>query len=519
MALNKLKCAFVLSLTLAILACNTSVPNNNMIVSPDNFQDLEKEYTFSSKILTQSYLKRKIDKWLTEPINGHALVKELAYAKSKQSQLFCEIIKEDPLILENINSIEAVKERILIDSNFATFLDSCIITPPFIGEFQVNTTTTFNQTRPAIAMDDNGDFVITWQSNSQNGDYIGVDIYGQRYNSLGSAVGSEFQVNTHTMGRQYGNSVAMDSDGDFVVTWTSSHFGGNYEVYAQRYNSSGSANGSEFQVNNYTTGYQEASTVAMDNNGDFVIAWDSQDQDGYLAGIFAQKYNSSGSAVGSEFQVNTFTSYSQQHPIVAMDGKGDFVIAWMSVGQESDYYGIFAQRYNSSGTVAGTEFKVNTYTPERQRETAIAMDNSGDFVIVWGSQYQDGNNWGLFAQRYNTSGAPNGSEFQVNTYTTGYQGEPSVSMDNAGDFIITWTSGIHDLDDYYGIFAQRYNSTGSAVGSEFLVNSNTTSGQWSSAVAMDNNGDFVITWNSYNNPVGDDYGIEALRYNSLGIPQ
>ncbi|MBN4002192.1 hypothetical protein [Nostoc sp. LPT] len=84
----------------------------------------------------------------------------------------------------------------------------------------------------------------------------------------------------------------------------------------------------EFQVNIYTTGNQSNSTVAMDADGDFIITWMSYGQDGSYDGIYAQRYNSAGVAIGNEFQVNTYTADEQFSPTVAMDGDGDFVISW-----------------------------------------------------------------------------------------------------------------------------------------------------------------------------------------------
>ncbi|MEH2210219.1 hypothetical protein, partial [Nostoc sp.] len=122
----------------------------------------------------------------------------------------------------------------------------------------------------------------------------------------------------------------------------------------------------EFQVNTYTIGSQSNSTVAIDADGDFVISWISSGQDGSGNGIYAQRYNSAGVAQGGEFKVNTYTSSTQNNPAVAMDSGGDFVISWTSNGQDGDGYGIYAQRYNSAGVAQGGEFKVNTYTSSTQ---------------------------------------------------------------------------------------------------------------------------------------------------------
>src|SRR5262249_14175194 len=64
-------------------------------------------------------------------------------------------------------------------------------------EFRVNTYTTNDQLAPAVAMDAAGNFVVVWQSNNQGPTGSGYDIYGQRYNAAGSAVGNEFRVNTY----------------------------------------------------------------------------------------------------------------------------------------------------------------------------------------------------------------------------------------------------------------------------------------------------------------------------------
>jgi hypothetical protein len=43
--------------------------------------------------------------------------------------------------------------------------------------------------------------------------------------------------------------------------------------------------------------------------------------------------------------VNTFTDDTQFLPQIAMNGRGDFVIAWTSDSQDGDVFGVFAQRY------------------------------------------------------------------------------------------------------------------------------------------------------------------------------
>jgi hypothetical protein len=401
-------------------------------------------------------------------------------------------------------SIAVASAATLFFAQMTAFAQSPV---PVGTEFQVNTQTIYVQNEPSVAMDSNGNFVVTWYSYGQDGE--GFGIYAQRYNSVGIVQGSEFQVNTYTTSNQIYPSVAMDSDGNFVITWESYGQGG---IYAQRYNSIGVAQGTEFRVNiTDTTSGESYPSVAMDSNGNFVITWGSE-QDGDGFGIYAQRYNSSGVAQGSTFQVNTYTINNQIYPSIAMDSNGDFVITWSSYGQDGSGRGIYAQRYNSSGVAQSSEFQVNTYTINDQNRPSVAMDNNGNFVVAWHSYGQDGNDVGIYAQRYDNSGTAQGSEFQVNTYTTSTQAFPSVAMDSDGDFDITWSSNDQD-GNASGIYAQSYNSSGVAQGIEFKVNTYTVSGQNLPNIAKSNYGNFVIAWHSYGQD-GSDVGIYAQLYSS-----
>ena len=379
-------------------------------------------------------------------------------------------------------------------------------------EFRVNTFGADTESSPAVAVDADGDFVVTWMSSGQGGS--GADIYAQRYNAAGVAQGGEFRVNTTTDSREYFTRVAMDADGDFVVTWQSYRDGSGWGIYAQRYNAAGMAQGGEFRVNTTMNGELRLPAVAMDADGDFVLAWQSYGQDGSYTGIYAQRYNAAGVARGSEFRVNTTTVHNQRDAAIAMDADGDFVVAWQSYGQDGSFFGIYAQRYNAAGVAQGGEFRVNTTTAGHQRDAAIAMDADGDFVVTWVSG--DGSWYGIYAQRYNTAGVAHGGEFRVNTTTADFQLSPAVAMDADGDFVVTWQS--RQDGSGAGIYAQRYNAAGVAQGGEFRVNTTTANNQLSPAVAMDADGDFVVTWDSQGQ-AGANWGTYAQRYNAAGVPQ
>jgi hypothetical protein len=106
---------------------------------------------------------------------------------------------------------------------------------PFGSEFRVNTFVANNQDDPAVGADASGNFVVVWRSATQDGS--GYGIFGQRFLGFGAPLGPEFRVNTYTTQGQTGPAVAADPAGNFIVVWNSNTQDGSaYGVYAQRYN-------------------------------------------------------------------------------------------------------------------------------------------------------------------------------------------------------------------------------------------------------------------------------------------
>jgi len=381
-------------------------------------------------------------------------------------------------------------------------------------EFRVNTYTTTGQAAGAVASTSAGDFVVVWVSQNQAGDDVGI--FGQRYASFGAPLGGEFHVNTYTTNQQRNPSVASDSAGNFIVAWHSlEQDGSGAGIFAQRYASTGAPLGNEFQVNSYTGVDQAFPTVASSAAGSVVVAWDSATQDGSLEGVFAQRYSSTGVPLGGEFRVNTYTPGRQGYPAVASDALGNFVVAWSS-DQDGSGFGIFAQRYTSTGAPLGGEFRVNSYTTSDQRFPSVASDAAGNFVVAWHSLSQDGDGEGIFAQRYANTGAPLGGEFRVNSYTTSVQSNPAAASDSAGNFVVAWQSYTQDDPDQAGVFAQRFLGTGAALGGEFRVNTYTTGLQFFPSVSADPAGNFVVVWTDFGQD-GSSFGVFGQRY-SLIVP-
>jgi hypothetical protein len=298
------------------------------------------------------------------------------------------------------------------------------------SEFQVNTSPIpapysldYPGTYPKVAGDPNGDFVVVWASYGN---------FGQRFDATGTPQGGEFAVS-------FAADIAADAAGNFVVVGVKND-GSQTGVSGQRYDSAGALLGAEFQANTYTSGPQNQPEVGMDAAGNFVVVWRSRDQDGDAFGIFARRYDSGGNPQGAEFQVNTYTTGQQRAPDVAVDPNGDVVIAWRDAEQKL----ILGQRYDSAGTAQGSNFAVTTGGGNPH----VAAAPAGDFVVSWarGSYSYFGTyaytvEANVFARRFDAAGAAQGAEVQVNTYTIGDQVYPSVAANAAGHFLVVWQSG------------------------------------------------------------------------------
>jgi hypothetical protein len=397
-------------------------------------------------------------------------------------------------------------------------------------EFQVNTYTTDVQYAPAVASDAAGNFVVVWYSQeSSDTDTSASSIQGQRYDASGVALGNQFQVNTYTTGIQTRSAVTTDGGGGFVVVWESMGSAGTdtngRSIQGQRYDSGGTAVGGEFQVNSYTTGNQYKPAVAAEAAGSFVVVWESQGSAGTdTAGrsIQAQRYDGAGVAQGGQFQVNSYATSNQLRPSVAIGANG-FLVAWDSAGgpgSQPTGTSIQAQRYDAAGVAQGVQFQVNSYTSANHFYSNVTAVPGG-FIVVWsslGSAGTDTDGSSIQARRFDGTGSALGTQFQVNSYTTGFQVEPGVTADAAGNFVVAWSSSdASDDAGYYSIHARRFDASGTPVDLQFQVNSYTTGEQRSAGVAGAPAGNFVVVWDSEGS-AGSDSSNESVQAQRFIVP-
>ena len=409
----------------------------------------------------------------------------------------------------------------LIVSLLLPLLATCWTLPGFAepvgSEFQINTYTTSWQISPVVAAQSDGDFTVVWHSDGT--------IRSRLYTSDGTPASGEIVVESSAAESSLPD-LAVGPSGEFVVTWTRNASNGPdtdaSSVAARRFSSDGSPVGNDFQINTYTTGSQTHARVAMDADGDFVIVWQSPgstgtDLDGSLQG---QRFASDGSFVGGEFQVNEWTTGRDQYPDIAVESTGNFIVVWtgpIALGGDDDGLSVQARRFASDGSPVASQFLVNTYTTSDQVFPTAAYQTNGDFVVVWNSysSVEYPNHAGTRGQRFASNGNVVGNSFQINIPNTSYQLVPSLATEPGGDFTVAWSRVSSSGNDThsFNVHRRRFAADATPLEDAQQVNTYTTGNQVLPVVAG-GDGQTVVVWQSHGSfgTDSDSMSIQGRRF-------
>jgi hypothetical protein len=328
---------------------------------------------------------------------------------------------------------------------------------------------------------------------------------------------SEFRVNTFTPGQQTMPSLATLANGSWVMVWDSfDQDGDQMGVFGQRFDAVGKALGEEFQINSYVAESQASSDVAALSDGGFIVAWHSTgSQDGSGYGVFGQRFDAAGGKVGNELALNSTTNSHQIDCAVTGLTDGGFVSAWRH-NSDGSGYGIRGRSFDSLSAPQQGDYQINSYTYNQQYYADVAAVPGGGYVAVWQSDSQDKSGWGVYGQEINQADGKVGSEFRVNTYTPGQQRYPRIASASDGSYFVVWESDSEDGSST-GVYAQRYKADGTKNMNPFRVNTYIVSSQERPDVAAWPDGRFVVVWTSSGQD-GVSGGIFGQRFNADGTP-
>lgn len=175
--------------------------------------------------------------------------------------------------------------------------------------------------------------------------------------------------------------------------------------------------------------------VSIGASGGYLV-WQDNATDGDGTGISARRVDAGLSGVLGVFRVNSVGTGDQERPQVAVLQDGGAVFVWQ--GGASGKQRIYARFVKPDGTFRSADFQVNTYTGGFQIEPAVAALQDGGAVVVWNSFGQDGSMLGVYGQRFSSTGQKVGAEFAVNQYAEYNQRSAAVVGLPGGRFLVAW---------------------------------------------------------------------------------
>jgi hypothetical protein len=402
----------------------------------------------------------------------------------------------------------------------------------------VNTATAGTQKNPKIAMDSLGNFVIAWVDGDSATNNWNIYIRAYRANGIPNdlplQVNSDTahnQASLADIAMEYNN---VSTEAKFVVTWHQNN-GTSDDIYMQRYivnnvlHNQPAAEGSITTVNSYRDGEQLAPTVAMNTDGRFIIVWYGIGDATAENHIWYQIYTFDGNHIGDNIRADSYMISSAQNPAATV-AKGDvygsknrFLLAYDGISTDESDRGIFArsitcQNDNSSCSLDPVEVRVNTTILNTQSNVSIDADYFGNFTATWFDAGSDGVNCDddiIRGQSYKFGTlARLGSEYTVST--GGYcHSEVSTGMNNDGQYVNSFDyspdeAGNPVLKD---IHYQQFVSDLFKAGKETILHeADSSKNQHSTDVAVAPNGNIAAVY-------VDQYvhGIFVTLYNTQGI--
>lgn len=354
---------------------------------------------------------------------------------------------------------------------------------------KVSTTVLGSQFSPAVTALSGGGYVIVWE------DFDAGAIYAQRYNASGQAVGTELHLDSAQGGSPNWVSVAATANDGFVIAFQAGGFS-QAEIYARRYDSVNNPVGGLFQVNTTTPNEQFNPHVTALDNGGLLFTWDTQAFDVFQE-VRGRIYLADGSPLGNDFAIAPMSaSVKNGLSAIAPLSGGGFVVTWQTANGAGDNYEIVGQCYNASGATVGTQFQANTQTGGNQYGNDVARLSDGGFVVSWIDPGANSVGGRVVARHYDGSGVAIGGEIVIDTKATGAYGRTVVTALANGGYVVAWPDGENDTNVAHNVSARAFGSNDQPLDVAFDISFDSPFGAnfFSDGAITLANGNVVFTW-------------------------
>jgi hypothetical protein len=275
--------------------------------------------------------------------------------------------------------------------------------------------------------------------------------------------------------------------------------------------------GNGFRVNTNPVDYEGTSANATNINGLSVVAWvDSFSPTNQI--VYAQMLNADGSKRGPQITVE-FNNQNHSSPKVAMDANGDFVVAYVegrSIGQQH----IVAKRFNSLGQpIGGRVANVDVADHQTHFDPSVAMDNAGNFVITYTTQPMNSIGIGVgqeqvVGRRFNSSGQFVRPILVDSFFNNNDDSQAMVASDHNGFIGIVFTKLVGGSVDHSEINLAEFGPDGTGFGVVTAISGFPRVSEPS--IAVNDGDDVVIAYEFNNGSFGglSSIGVQRFSYGS-----
>ncbi len=297
----------------------------------------------------------------------------------------------------------------------------------------------------------NGSSVVVWVSEDTNAANTGVDdfdVMAQLYGSGGDLIGLPITVASQSY-KEYDPAVAMDADGNFVVTWTEAHAGIN--VKAKWFDAIGSPTHGDIYVAS-SSEPEGHSSVAMDAEGNSVVTYtvgDGDDKNVWARAFLSNGAPDNSSIFNGNFGVGNTAFQEETTSSIARAADGRFAIVYQTSAND------VRMRYIAAGVNTAAKV-VDGVLGELERNPDIAMDANGNGVVVWSESTGE-----IKARRFDNNGNLAGDVLLI-VGDASSSARPSVALTNDGNaFLVAFEKGSGSNTQVY--YALINNNGGDAV--------------------------------------------------------
>lgn len=306
-----------------------------------------------------------------------------------------------------------------------------------VGQFTVNNTTAGDQVDPDVTMDTNGNFVIVWTSKADN------SVYMRKFNLAGKQVVAETKVNDG--GKASKPAVAIADDGSYVVTWQSAT-----DVLMRGFDANGKERIAQKVVATSklnSSGKRGAPDIGMTPSGDYVITWEDDADGDTMYDIKARAFKKDGTEKNAEFLVNPNQANQQRNPSIGMGSNGTYYIAWEDDADGNNVYRIRTVGYKSDGSIVQKDTHVSL-AGETATHPTVCVDKSGTAYFGWHAKNFTYTNSKEVQTKYadvNVTVSSSGladlkhKEALVFRISDGSHNEPAVACADNGRRFFAWT--------------------------------------------------------------------------------